>query len=325
MKEQEIRPQAIFEEYLRLAALDTKLYFENSLRQSIPCPACNHAGEVGFSKKGFTYQVCPECDTIFVSPRPSVDAFERYYTESKSSKYWATTFYKETAAARKEKLWKPKAKAIMEIMQTYGATHHEVVDIGAGYGLFAEEMTHLLGRPVSVIEPAPHLAAVCREKGLCVHECFMESLPPSCLPEKNRVFVCFELFEHLHSPKRFLARLFELMQSGDLFVFTTLSGSGVDIQALWQDSKSIFPPHHLNFFNPSSVKILLKEQGFDVMAVSTPGKLDMDILINNQAHIKDRFWKLFVKYADPDQISDMQRVISETGFSSHMMVVSCKP
>ena len=37
--------------------------------------------------------------------------------------------------------------------------------------------------------------------------------------------------------------------SGDSFIFTTLSGMGADIQTLWEDSKAVSPPMHLNFIN----------------------------------------------------------------------------
>ncbi len=52
-------------------------------------------------------------------------------------------------------------------------------------------------------------------------------------------------------------------------------------------------PHHLNFLNPKSAQTLLKRVGFDLLQTSTPGKLDLDTLYNNQQHIKDRFWRAF--------------------------------
>ena len=58
MKEEEIRPRQVFDEYLHLAALDADLYFNNSDRQAIPCPACLTAGKKVFEKHGFDYEVC---------------------------------------------------------------------------------------------------------------------------------------------------------------------------------------------------------------------------------------------------------------------------
>lgn len=325
MKEEEIRPQQIFANYLKLCEQDTHTYFADVRRTNGTCPACGGKGEHAFSKHGFEYENCPACCTLFVNPRPAAEAFTKYYTESPSSKFWATTFYRETAAARREKLWKPKARMILETLQRYDAAAHAVVDIGGGYGLFAEEMRDLSGRPVTVIEPAPHLAEICRGKSLPVIQKFLEQVSAVELPPGPKAFVSFELFEHLHSPAAFLEDLKKLMNGGDMLLFTTLSGAGVDIQALWQDSKSVSPPHHLNFLNPFSVKLLLTRLGLEVPEVTTPGKLDIDILVNNQAHIKDRFWRTFIASATEDAKVQWQTFIAASGWSSHMMVTCRKP
>ena len=325
MKEEDIRPKEIFSEYLRLCEQDTQTYFQKALRLRVDCPACGSAGEFAFNKHDFEYENCPRCHTLFVSPRPSAEHFVRYYIESPSSKFWATTFYKETAEARREKLWKPKARMILEAVQKYGAVGHMVIDIGGGYGLFAGEMENLSGQPVLVIEPNPHLASVCREKSLQVIDKFLEDISRDDLPSGAKAFVSFELFEHLHSPAVFLNHLDRIMAPGDLFLFTTLSGTGVDIQALWEDSKSVSPPHHLNFLNPSSIGILLDRVGLELLEVTTPGKLDMDILTNNQDHIKDRFWRVFSELASDEIKEQWQKLVASSGWSSHMMVICRKP
>lgn len=346
MKEEEIRPKKIFDEYLRLAAQDTHTYFDQTERRKIACPACGNLGSIAFEKSGFVYEKCSRCQTLYVSPRPLAEAFSRYYLESPSSRYWATTFYKETAEARREKLWKPKARQIQKIIweffsksDTYPTSMPSiettsnydllqdtlVVDIGGGYGLFAEEIRRLLPREPIVIEPAPHLAEVCRNKGIRVVEKFLEDIQPDDLPKTPKAFVSFELFEHLHDPMSFMSGLHSLMQSGDLFIFTTLSGNGLDIQVLWENSKSIMPPHHLNFFNPQSVKLLLERTGFKTLRVTTPGKLDIDILSNNQSPIGDRFWSTFLSVATDAEKQIWQSWIAEQGWSSHMWVVCCKP
>jgi hypothetical protein len=325
MKEEEIRPKRIFDEYLRLAKHDTETYFGDTKKVSGNCPACETVGEPSFNKHGFTYESCPNCLTLFVNPRPVAEAFSKYYTESPSSKFWASTFYKETAEARREKLWKPKARLIRDTLDRYGASHHTLVDIGGGFGLFAEVMRDLCGQAPIVIEPGPYLAAVCREKSLPLIQKFLEQVVPEDLPAGPKAFVSFELFEHLHDPATFLKQLNGLMASGDLFIFTTLSGSGVDIQALWEDSKSVTPPHHLNFLNPRSVALLLARLGFERMEVTTPGKLDIDILGNNRAAIKDRFWYTFIATASDAEKAEWQKLIAASGWSSHMMAVCRKP
>lgn len=325
MREEDIRPQSIFDEYLRLAAQDTDTYFSNVQRMDALCPACEVRGEPTFKKYGFDYEVCPDCLTLYVNPRPVAAAFAKYYTEAPSSKYWATTFYRETASARRENLWKPKAGIVAALLERTGVPSWTIVDVGGGYGLFAEEIRNLLVVEPVVIEPAPHLAAVCREKNLSVVEKFLEDVQPDDIPTGPRAFVSFELFEHLHDPARFLNHLNQLMESGDLFILTTLSGTGVDIQALWEDSKAVTPPHHLNFFNPYSIRVLLERCGFDPVDVSTPGKLDIDILLNNRYQIKDRFWRTLISRSSDTERQQWQDFISASGWSSHMMVVCRKP
>ena len=325
MKEEDIRPKLIFDEYLAMTTTDTETYFSSCDRETMNCPACNHQGAFSFHKSGFDYEECPECMTLFVSPRPIASAFDKYYTEAPSVDYWATTFYKETAESRRELLWKPKAKLVKEIIDQWmdGPEEYSVVDIGGGYGIFAEEIEILTDTKCVVIEPGPRLAEICRDKNLVVVEKFLESVVSSDLPAGRKIYVSFELFEHLHSPENFLESLNKVMSPNDLFIFTTLSGTGVDIRVLWENSKSVSPPHHLNFLNPKSIPILLERVGLSTVEITTPGKLDIDIMLNGYVKIKDRFWKSFLDLATSNDKAIMQKAIQDTCSSSHIMVV-CK-
>ena len=323
MKEEEIRPQYLFDKLLELINEDIDTYFSKASYFYVNCPACNSEGKFLFHKNKFNINECPSCKTIFVNPVPDRESLNKYYTESKSTKFWATTFYKVTEKSRREKLWKPKAKQISNIIQQYANDIKCIVDIGGGYGVFMEEFLKINSLEHIIIEPSFELAEVCRKKGLFVIEKFLEDIVKDDLPEHKKVFVSFELFEHLLDPKLFLSSLYNIMNKNDIFVFTTLSGMGVDIQVLQENSKAISPPMHLNFFNPKSIKILLNKIGFEVLDISTPGKLDVDIIANNINKVKDNFWKNFIEYADKDEKIKMQKFLSDNNFSSHMMIM-CK-
>jgi len=324
MKEEEIRPKKIFDKYLSLSKNDIEIFFKGKDTIEVLCPACGKDGEFMFKKDSFSYKECKDCKTLYVSPRPKKDAFNRYYMESESSKYWATTFYKVTQEARREKLWKPKAKMVMEKLSFFSPDSKYIVDIGGGYGIFAEEFKKISPIEPIVVEPSSNLAQICRDKGLTVVEKFLENMNKDDLPSSGKSFVSFELFEHLYSPKEFLVKLKNIINSGDVFIFTTLSSMGIDIQVLWDKSKSISPPHHLNFLNPKSIKFLLCSLDFEVLEITTPGKLDLDIIENNKNFINDRFWKAFIDYGDNEDKVDIQQCISKNLFSSHMMIVCRK-
>jgi hypothetical protein len=323
--EEEIRPEKVFNEYLELTAIDTVTFFSNADCIEISCPACGSNENKEWVKKSlFTYNLCPSCHTIYVSPRPVVESFNAYYTDSPSTKFWATTFYKVTEAARRKMLWKPKAEMIKQRILRLGDEQpvKYIIDIGGGYGVFDEEIKAIMDINTIVIEPSVHLAQICRDKGLEVVEKFMEEILVGELPVGRKCYVSFELFEHLHDPAKFLQTVFNCMNKGDIFIFTTLSGMGIDIQLLGKHAKALSPPHHLNFLNPKSASALLEKKGFKVLEAITPGKLDIDILKKNKEFIDDVFWKNVLDYLGE---SELQDIISKAGLSSHMMISCIKP
>ena len=78
MKEKDIRPKKIFEQFLHLTSLDIKKYF-NKPKSNINCVACGKKGKFSFKKKNFSYCECLSCKTLFVNPRPRESAFFNYY------------------------------------------------------------------------------------------------------------------------------------------------------------------------------------------------------------------------------------------------------
>lgn len=333
MKESEIRPEAIFDQFLALAERDAKTYFGDVPFSRISCPSCDRAGSAfAFRKHGFDYETCGACQTLFVNPRPGQDAFRRYYREAPSIKFWATDFYEKTESARRERIFAPRARVVLEKIRKYlaGAGTAEagwIADIGAGYGVSCEEIGKIAPTTkVVAIEPSPELARVCRRKGLTVVPKFLEDAARADLSvgqEERGTLTSFELLEHVQDPKAFLDSCRRLLMPGDLFILTTLNGLGLDIQVLWEKSKSVHPPHHINFFNPGSIKTLLERAGFQALEISTPGKLDVSILENSLGKVhSDRFWANFLRQLGEDGKERFQQFLADHGLSSHMMVVA---
>jgi len=282
MKEEEIRPRAIFQEYLEMARDDIgTLFGDVDSFVDVPCLACGCSRRKQcFTKDGFGYVSCNECSTLFVSPRPSQAVIDKYYRISKSSKFWATTFYKETEAVRREKLFKPKAQLIKSMVTKYGIETGALLEAGAGYGTFCEELTALnTFKEIFALEPSPPLAGVCRKKGLRVIESTMEGVDAK-YESRFDIAVSLELFEHLFSLQNFLNSVSRVLRRGGHFIFSTLNGMGWDMLVLKEHSDSISPPHHLNFLNPRSAVLMAQRNGWDVVDLFTPGKLDVDIVVN---------------------------------------------
>jgi len=322
MKEIEIRPKKLFEKFIYFTKLDIKKYFKKP-RKNINCVACQKKGKFSFKKNNFIYSKCENCSTLFVSPRPQESEFLEYYTKASSIKFLAKSYYKKTEEVRKNKIWKPKVRLISKILKKNNLIKSNCIDIGGGFGIFAKEIKKIIKGKSVVIEPSPFLAEESRKKKLIVIPKFLETVKKKDLPSGKNIFTCFELMEHLFDPSRFIKSVRKLMNKGDLLLFTTLSSTGTDILTLWDNSRSISPPHHINFFNPKSISIFLKKNKFKILDISTPGTIDINILDNDRLLIKDRFWKNFIKTKNKDEKFKMQNLISQLNLSSHMMVV-CK-
>lgn len=328
IKEEQIRPESIFNHYLELARIDTINFFDQSEKKEINCPGCNSEKITrSFTKYNFNYQECKNCQTLYVSPRPLKKYFDDYYIDSPSTEYWATTFYKVTEASRREKLWKPKAKKVLDILSSNKNSNspRAIIDIGGGYGTFVEEFKELDDSyQVLVIEPSKHLSKILQTKGFNVITKVIEEVEKFDIPNSENAFVSFELFEHLHDPRYFLKKIFELMKPGEKLIFTTLSSEGIDIKLLGENSKSVSPPHHLNFFNPYSIKLLTKEIGYIETEVFTPGELDMDILTKNTKYIQNNYLKTLLENLDDSEKNYIQNILKKYGYSSHMWTICTK-
>lgn len=326
MKEDEIRKRDVHNRYLELVKIDANVIFsDKSTFQSLHCPACGGDHHVSqFDKSGFYYVQCSKCDTLFVNPRPTYENLMQIYTDSPSTKFWVEEFFLPMAEARREKIFTPRAQYITEKFPQL--VTGIIGDIGAGFGIFSEELRKIWpAADIVAIEPSVDMAKICRDKGLAVLESTMENVDPHC--HQFDLLTAFELFEHLHDPSIFAKKVSKLLRAGGYLYLTTLNGLGFDIQLLWERSKSVTPPHHFNFFNPQSIRLLLENTGFTLIEVSTPGQLDWDIVeggYRQEALDPGRFFRTVSKYGSAGAKKDLQSWIGSHNFSSHMRVVAQK-
>lgn len=328
MKESDIRPEALLRRYLELSERDAELCFVDVPRLDIPCVACGGkklADE--FEKNGFAYSSCQDCGSLFQCPRPPIAAFEAFYRDSVSSRYWAEEFFPAVAEARRERIFRPRVERLVELCRTKGITVERLVDVGAGYGIFLEEWRQRHpSTQILAVEPSESLAAECRSKGFDVVEDIIENVVG--YDSYADLVVCFEVVEHVYDPAAFVQTLTRLVKPGGYVFVSTLCADGFDIQMLWEKSNSIFPPHHINFMSVAGFKHLFARAGLVEIDVSTPGQLDVDIVRNAARHepdiIKDqRFLRRIV--ADQELAAAFQDFLAANRLSSHAWVIGRKP
>ena len=327
MKEDEIRPRELLNDYLALSRKDVDVFFPEQNREQVNCVGCGHpTSTLGFIKQGFCYRSCDSCESLFVSPRPFEENFQSFYEDSDSSRYWAEVFFPAVAELRRAKIFRPRVSALKHICQRRGVDVQTIVDVGAGYGIFLEEWKSDDPRVEAIaIEPSVDLAEKCKEKGLTVKPVSLEAVKSSDI--QADVAVCFEVLEHVHDPFFFLKKMSELVRPGGLVMISTLSIDGFDLQVLGCKSDQISPPHHINFLSCNGMKALFSRVDLQEVSVTTPGKLDVDIVrsaVKKNNSCVDLPPIVHSILSDPQASSEFQDFLSRNRLSSHAWIVGSK-
>jgi len=271
LREQDIRPDELMAEQARLYAADVARLMEGAdAFVPVACPACDETGwEPQWGKYGLTYRRCVACRTVYVSPRPTPAQLDEYYRTSSNYEYWSRVVFPASEDARRERIFRPRVERVAALTGGRGT----LLDVGAGFGTFCEEARGAFDRVIA-LEPEPHLAARCRERGLDVVEARVEDAP---LDGTVDVVTAFEVIEHLFSPREFLERCAALLRPGGLLVVTCPNVDGFDVQTLGEASATV-DAEHLNYFTPASLSALVERSGLEVAETSTPGRLDAELV-----------------------------------------------
>jgi SAM-dependent methyltransferase len=328
MKEREIRPSDLFARFQELCLEDIGIFFSNkSCFVQIDCPGCASAkNRPAFEKLGFRYVECDQCGSLFTSPRPTPQALDAYYSNSASANYWAEVFFPAVAEIRRKKIFVPRVKQIEALLQKKSLDPKVVMDVGAGYGIFLEEYKkQFSSADVCAVEPGQKMALVCQGKGIETLVTTAEGA--ESWAGKADLVSCFEVIEHVFAPEKFVVALRRLLKPGGHLVISGLGVDGFDIQVLWDKSKSISPPYHLNFLSVLGFEMLFKRLGFQDIQVDTPGQLDVNIVVNalkeDSSISSDRFVRLLLR-RNGRELANFQEFLLENRLSSHCRIFAKK-
>jgi len=295
----------------------------------VSCPACGSEQRTpAFEKYDFCYDRCTCCHTLYMNPRPSPQVMEDYYRHSENYAYWAQHIFPASEIARRDKLHRPWLTRVLTYCAQYGIPQGVLVEVGPGFGTFSS-LAQASGKfeTVIAVEPTPELAAACRQRGIHVVNKRIEDIEHDEVAEAD-VVVSFEVIEHLFAPEQFLRQCFKLMKPEGLLVLSCPNGLGFDISLLGAQALAV-DPEHVNFFNPASLQLLVRRCGFEVLEVSTPGRLDAefvhDAIVSGKVDISHDPFLQRVLVDEWDRLGwPFQQFLADNGLSSHMWLAAQK-
>jgi SAM-dependent methyltransferase len=220
------------------------------------CGLCGGAGRPFFVKRGIDVLLCSSCRNAFVPKSEIPDDLESIYSQAYFEGGEATGYPGYLADREILERNFVERLAFIERSRPPGK---KLLDVGAAYGLFLKTARER-GWDASGVEIAPDCALeAARLSGASVACGDFLRVP---LTGPYDVVVMLDVIEHLRDPRAAVARAFELLSPGGLFVVET-----GDLRAPWArllGRRWYFfdPPAHLFYFSRGGLTALLQKAGF---------------------------------------------------------------
>ncbi len=276
VRESQIRPESGFSTYISLLEEDFKHFLGSmNLVPLAACPACESSdSSPDFAKMGLEYRRCGRCQTSYATPRPSMEDLDRFYDQSEAIRYWTSyVMSKATAPARRQFIFGPRATWVLETSSIQGKETGVLVDFFSRYPAYLEEIV-LRGRFAEILAHKPSLEV----QGDLAEASYGQA---GALEDSSiAVASAFEVLERLFDPFAFLEAVNRALEPGGLVFLTTVSISGFDLSLLRERARSLLPPTHLTLPSYEGIQILMDRSGFEVLELSTPGQLDVALVLD---------------------------------------------
>ena len=213
------------------------------LKGSVVCPVCHHSAEYQLSLGQFTLWFCPLCRIGFTHPQPL--HFASYYEHE----YW---YGSGMLSKAKEFVFRVAQKRRLSWIRRYYA-RGDVLDVGAGMGIFGQELAQLGFDVTSIDTPFAKL------DNPDVQNIDFLSWKTS---KRFDAIVFWESFEHVPDPDAYLMKAKRLLKpNGKLFIEYPRYGcvESVWFGRYWYD---LDIPRHLFHFTVNGMDRLLLRHGY---------------------------------------------------------------
>lgn len=221
------------------------------------CCICREPDNSAFFKEvdGHHLLKCKNCKLIFSKDLPATQEtfFKDSQKQDNSVEYWSTPrlfdqFYHVFLHFFDERL---------ERMKKYGVEKGDVLDIGTGYGLWADYLKKR-GFNVDGIEITPEIADYANETyNLSVEATSIEAFQSN---RKYDAIFLFDVLEHLEEPEIILQKIKGWLKPHGILYIQVPNVLGIR----YPYGHGLGLPYHIWQFNPQTLKMTLNKAGLNV-------------------------------------------------------------
>jgi ribosomal protein S27E len=325
LKESDIRPEKVYDEYKRFLSEDVQKYFcDPSILIKIDCPGCsNNNHEFVFNKMGFNYRACNKCGTFFVSPRPAAEALRTFYKNSTASLFLRKNILENTSESRSKQIFSYRIQWIMGLVEEYSPDAKVYLDYATKYPALLRQLNET-NFFKSIISAFPE----CYEQEHLLPDNINITKDLEVVKNSTDVFAAFEVVERTFDPGKLFNDGQSTCKKNGLFIITSTTASGFEYQVLGEYSPNVFPPDRLNLLSLEALMRQIEKAGFKIIEVSTPGRLDVEMVKKtyekNPDIPLDPFWKYLFRYRNENALHSLQEYLQQFQLSSHVRIAAIK-
>ncbi len=318
-----IKPSEVYDEYAEFLRRDLAALFAESeiAWHERACPGCG-AERVAeaFTKEGLRYRDCPTCRTLFVSPVPEQAALDRLAAEGRAGSFRRNLFSAELAKERHRHVHQAMLDWIIQIRDEHDIDTASYCHLGGEDSGWIELVTEkeLFGE-ITIVAPVGGSTGPVRAK-------VVESLAQT--PGPYSVVSTFTTLDKVSDPVDLLNGMAKRLKLGGVLFLTTSSSSGLEHQLLGPDAPSLLALDRLTVFSVEALRDRVERMGFDVLELSTPGRLDVEVVARyvqeNPSGREIPFWSHVFSRKDQRLMAALQLFLQENLLCSYARVAARK-
>ena len=262
--------------------------------------------------EGMAYAQCPRSGSLFLSELPEPAQWAALLGDVTRYRHSPDAFHAGLAQSRTDHVYAPKIAWIQDTLRLQEIVHPKVLEVTTP----PSDFTTLLreSRAFAEVETVDETALL-TEGALRKGE------------GRAGAAVLLESLDRVDDPGALLRAVAVRLIDGGMVFVTALVSSGFDLAVLGVRNVYLYPPDRANCFSLQELSTLLAQAGFDLLEVSTPGVLDVEIV---RAHIRDgaslplSAFERQVVNAERETHEAFQAFLQQCGLSSFARLVGRK-
>ncbi len=231
------------------------------------CLICNSTEKKPFyqvsnrfnQKESFNLVKCPNCNFVYLSPRPTADAIGTYYEVEEYQPHQTDARSAADVLYQRVRIWNNRYKR--KTIEKY-KKNGSILDYGCGTGEFLLEM-NVSGWETYGYEPLTKVANIARNHGLNI----LKSLQN--YQGGADIITLWHVLEHIHDARGIIKTLQQIMAPEAYLIIAVPNYQSFDAKIFKQNWVAFDAPRHLYHFTPETMTLFLESMNFQIVSYKT--------------------------------------------------------